>query len=214
MRDLRPCGKGTMNVEADQIVALYERHAHAWDLDRSRNLIERPWLDRFVSLLPHSASILDLGCGSAEPIAAYLIGHGASITGVDSSPTLISLAHARFPDQEWLVADMRKLSLGRQFHGLIAWDSFFHLSQEQQRLMFATVKEHAAPNAALMFTSGPSRGEAMGVYKGEPLYHASLDEAEYRALLSANGFGVVAHVIDDPDCGHHTVWLAQLCEPR
>ena len=61
-----------------------------------------------------------------------------------------------------------------------------------------------------MFTSGPAHGEAIGSYRGEPLYHASLDAAEYRALFSANGFDVVAHVVEDPDCGGHTVWLAQL----
>ncbi|WP_312011819.1 MULTISPECIES: hypothetical protein [unclassified Bradyrhizobium] len=61
-----------------------------------------------------------------------------------------------------------------------------------------------------MFTSGPAHGEAIGSYRGEPLYHASLDATEYRVLLCANGFDVVAHVVEDPDCGGHTVWLAQL----
>jgi hypothetical protein len=61
-----------------------------------------------------------------------------------------------------------------------------------------------------MFTSGPSHGEAIGTYKGEPLYHGSLDGAEYRSLLHENGFEVVAHVGEDPACGHHTVWFARL----
>ena len=76
--------------------------------------------------------------------------------------------------------------------------------------MFPVFRKHAAPRAALMFTSGPAHGEAIGGYKGEPLYHASLDAAEYRALLNANGFEVVAHVVENPDCGGHTVWLARL----
>ena len=67
-----------------------------------------------------------------------------------------------------------------------------------------------APDAALLFTSGPSHGEAVGSYRGEPLYHASLAEDEYRSLLRANGFVVVDHVAADPGCGGHTVWLAQL----
>lgn len=37
--------------EADQIVSLYERHAHAYDVARGRSLFEKPWLDRFLSLL-------------------------------------------------------------------------------------------------------------------------------------------------------------------
>ncbi len=56
----------------------------------------------------------------------------------------------------------------------------------------------------------PDRRVAIGSYRGEPLHHASLDGAEYRALLEANGFRVVAHVIDDPTCGGHTIWLARL----
>jgi hypothetical protein len=60
-----------------------------------------------------------------------------------------------------------------------------------------------------MFTSGPSHGESVGSYCGEPLYHASLAPEEYRALLGENGFDVIAHKAEDPDCGGHTVWLAR-----
>ena len=76
--------------------------------------------------------------------------------------------------------------------------------------MFPIFKEHASPGAALMFTSGPSAGEQIASYQGEPLYHASLDSAEYRALLGDNGFDVVTHVVEDPNCGRLTVWLARL----
>ena len=61
-----------------------------------------------------------------------------------------------------------------------------------------------------MFTSGPSHGEAIGTYRGEPLYHASLSGAEYHSLLDAVGFEIVSHVVEDPGCGGHTVWLARL----
>lgn len=76
--------------------------------------------------------------------------------------------------------------------------------------MFPLFRNHASNGAALLFTSGPSHGEAVGSFEGEPLYHASLDPAEYRALLHENGFAVVEHVVEDPDCGGHTVWLARL----
>jgi hypothetical protein len=75
--------------------------------------------------------------------------------------------------------------------------------------MFSVFRRHAAPGTTLMFTSGTSHGESIGSYRGEPLYHASLDTEEYRALLNSSGFRVVAHVADDPDCGGHTIWLTQ-----
>jgi hypothetical protein len=75
--------------------------------------------------------------------------------------------------------------------------------------MFPVFKRHAAPGAALLFTSGPSNGEAIGAYHGEPLYHASLAAPEYQTLLESIGFQVEAHVVEDPDCGGHTIWLAR-----
>jgi len=132
------------------------------------------------------------------------------VTGIDSSLRLIDMCKERFPDQDWFVADMRGLSLDRRFDGILAWDSFFHLCPEDQRQMFPIFRRHATPQATLMFTSGTSHGEATGTYKGEPLYHGSLDGAEYRSLLDENGFDVVEHVVEDPNCGDHTVWLSQL----
>ncbi|MBV8032750.1 MAG: SAM-dependent methyltransferase, partial [Betaproteobacteria bacterium] len=107
------------------------------------------------------------------------------------------------------VGDLRALSLGRRFDGLLAWDSFFHLKADDQRAMFPRFAAHALPGAPLLFTSGPAHGEAIGSYCGEPLYHASLDPSEYRALLSRHDFSVVSHVAEDPECTRHTVWLAK-----
>lgn len=71
------------------------------------------------------------------------------------------------------------------------------------------VYEHASSGAALLFTTGAEHGEAIGAFQGEPLYHASLSPEEYRALLGSHGFEVLRHVVEDPRCGRHTVWLAQ-----
>jgi trans-aconitate methyltransferase len=200
----------TTSADAAEIIDLYQRKAQDWIESRaSSSLFERPWLDRFRALLPRAAPILDIGCGSAEPMAAYLIAAGHPVVGVDSSPAMIDACRQKFPEQEWTVADMRALALQRKFAGMLAWDSFFHLCPDDQRAMFAVFAAHAAPQSALMFTSGPAHGEAIGSLAGEPSYHASLDTAEYRSLLDRNGFRVASHVVEDPDCGGHTVWLAQ-----
>jgi SAM-dependent methyltransferase len=193
---------------ADRVVEIYRRHAAAFDRSRTRSLFERPWLDRFLGRLPGGA-VLDLGCGGGEPIARYLIERGCRVTGVDASPPLIDLCRARFPDHEWIVGDMRGLKLGRRFDGVLAWNSFFHLTWDDQRAMFGVFAAHAGPGAPLMFTTGPRLGTAIGAFEGEPLHHASLDADEYRELLAAHGFGVVEHALDDEPSGGGTVWLAR-----
>lgn len=196
---------------SENIIDLYERRAHEWVGDRSREkvFIEKAWLDRFCALLQAGGTVLDLGCGPGKPMAYYLLASGFDVCGVDSSPTMISLARGSFPEREWIVADMRALALGRRFDGIMAWDSFFHLKHSDQRQMFPIFRAHAKPGAPLLFTSGPQHGEGIGSFRGEPLYHASLAPAEYRALLDANDFAVVAERLEDPDCGGHSVWLAR-----
>jgi len=202
-----------MLAASDKIVEIYQRHAEAWARLRGRGSMERPWLDRFLALVPAGAAVVDIGCGAAEPIARYIIEQGRDVVGIDSAPALIALCRERFPEREWVVGDMRTLSLDRRFAGILAWDSFFHLCPDDQRRMFPIFRRHAAPGAALMLTSGPSASEAIGTFAGEKLYHASLDPAEYRALLADNGFAVVSHVAEDPECGRHTIWLARLGSP-
>ncbi len=193
----------------DRTIGIYRRHAAAFDRQRGRELGERGWLDRFLALLPAGASVLDLGCGMAEPIAAYLVGAGCRVTGVDTSPAMLALCRDRFPAQRWVQADMRGLALGERFNGILAWDSFFFLPADEQRAMFPVFAAHACAGAALLFTSGPAAGEAYGTFEGETLYHASLDPGEYRSLLAQNGFRVVRHVAEDATCDRHTVWLAR-----
>jgi SAM-dependent methyltransferase len=113
-----------MSDAADHIVDLYERHARAWDKERWRTLFEKPWLDRFLELVPRGGSILDIGCGSGEPIARYFIEAGYDLTGADASPTMTGLCKSRFPNAEWVAADMGTLSLGRRFDGILAWGCF------------------------------------------------------------------------------------------
>jgi trans-aconitate methyltransferase len=199
-----------MEDDASRIVEHYERHALSWDADRhAAGWSDKPFIERFLGLLPQGATVLDLGCGGGSPVARHMVARGFRVTGIDSSPTLVSLCRARMPDQEWGVGDMRSLALGRRFGGILAWDSFFHLRYEDQRTMFGIFASHAMPAAILMFNGGPGHGEAMGSYRGDPLYHASLDAAEYKALLTKFGFELIEHSINDPAKGGRIFWLAR-----
>jgi trans-aconitate methyltransferase len=164
---------------SDEVIGIYERHAIQWDADRNTaGWNDKPWIDRFMRRLQPHAKVLDLGCGSSTPVARDLAESGIHVTGVDTSPTLISLCRERLPKHD--CADMRRLALNARFDGILAWDSFFFLPHDDQRAMFDIFAAHAAPSAVLMFNTGPAHGEAIGKYRGEPLYHASLDPRNTR----------------------------------
>lgn len=198
-----------MTSPAEGVIDLYSRRAREFDADRTKSLFERAWLDAFLEHVPPAGTVLDLGCGSGEPTARYLIAQGRRLTGVDASPGLIELCRRRFPEAEWLVADMRGLDLGRRFDGVIAWHSLIHLAPGDQTGMFAVLARCLRPGGVLMFTSGSKRGETIGDWRGEALYHGSLSLEDYRAGLEAAGFDLLRQVSGDRACGGATVWLAR-----
>lgn len=198
-----------MKPPAETVIDLYSRRARDFDNDRDKRLFERPWLDAFLAHIPEGGEVLDIGCGSGEPIARCLIGRGRRVTGIDASPALIDLCRRRFPDHKWLVGDLRRLDLGRAFDGVIAWHSLIHIEPAVQAQVIEFIARHLRPDGVLLFTSGSERGETVGRWRDEPLYHGSLPTAQYRAALEMSGFDVLRHVESDPACGGTTVWLAQ-----
>lgn len=194
----------------NDIAEAYNRIAGWFDQHRTRTLIERPWLEALTRALPPGAAILDLGCGTGEPILRFLVERGYVVTGVDASAAMLAIARHRFPDTRFVLADMRSLALGARFDAVNAWHSLFHLAPDEQRAMFATFVRHLRPGGVLMFTTGSEYGETWSENGGEALYHASLDQAAYRSLLEAHGFQVMRYVEDDAACGGATVWIAAL----
>ncbi len=193
----------------DDILPAYEREATRWARERNLSLWEEPALLAAVTGRAPGLAVLDLGCGSGEPIAAWFVARGDRVTGVDGAAAMIAEFRARVPGAEALVADMRALSLGRRFDVIVAFNSFFHLSPADQRAMFPVFAAHATPGARLLFTAGPAAGEAVGQVGDSPVYHASLAPEDYRALLAEAGFSVVWFRPEDAELKGHSVWLAE-----
>lgn len=198
-----------MTDNKDNVYKTYEKIADWFDQHRSRELFEKPWLDKAMALLPNGAKVLDLGCGMGEPMIPYFIEKGFEVTGVDGSEKLIVLAKERLPNTKFIVSDMRNLNLDQKFDMVVAWHSFFHLPQDDQRAMFKTFANHLNKDGVLLFTSGTDSCEVYSDNGGENLYHASLSQDEYKYLLTLHGFELIAYTIEDESCGDATVWLAQ-----
>ena len=140
---------------------------------------ERAWLDRLIAPLGRGSALLDLGSGGGEPIDRYLIDHGFHIVGVDSSPTMIELAHTRFARERWLLGDMRSIALDESFAGIIAWNSL------------PPALEHDAMAERLMAWLQPG---------GRLLLSGDGDTGGYAAALTRRGMVEMAHVEQDASC--------------
>lgn len=187
----------------------YEREAAAYDAQRGRGLFERGWLERTLRDVQKGGGVLDLGCGAGEPIGRYLYEQGYTLTGVDFSQAMLAMFQSRFPKATAIRADMRSLALDQSFDAIIGWGSFFHLTMDEQRAALPRIAAHLNPGGRLLLTVGPGEGEAMGHVNGSRVYHASLNEAEYRAILCAAGCETESFVPNDAKTHGHTLLLAR-----
>ncbi|MDP3560211.1 MAG: methyltransferase domain-containing protein [Legionellaceae bacterium] len=192
-----------------EVYEVYDEIINWFDDARTKSLMESEYLNLIVNTIPPKGTILDLGCGTGEPIAQFFIEKGFKVTGVDGSQKMIELCKKRFPNESWIVSDMRNINLQQQFDAILAWHSFFHLDHDSQRKMFKIFASHIKPGGVLAFTSGEEEGEVWSDNGGQQLYHASLSTKEYSSLLESFSFKVLIHKIRDPECGEATIWVAQ-----
>lgn len=97
------------DLDAVAADAAYDAMAAEYAADGEENaynaLYERP---ATIALLPPVAGrdVLDAGCGSG-PLSAWLVAHGARVTGFDTSPRMVELARARaLPGAAFSVGDL------------------------------------------------------------------------------------------------------------
>ena len=112
-------------------------------------------------LIPAGASVLDIGCGTGELLAAVAPREGV---GVDLSSAMVEQARARFPNLEWHVGDAEALDFGgRTFDYIILSDLVGHL--EDIWAAFQRLKPLARPDTRIIVTYYN--------YFWEPLLHAA-----------------------------------------
>ena len=198
---------------ADRIVDQYREGAEDWIAARTvlgqGDLNDAGWLERFAAVLPAGGAVLDVGCGHGHPIAAALIARGFRLTGIDTSEPLIRHARATLPEGEWIVGDMRTLDIDRRFDGIVAWCSLFHLTPADQRVVLPRLLLWGAPGAIALFNAGAAQGEAIGRWRGEDLYHASLSPAAYHAILTDAGYVIDAGNNETRAEANTGVWMAR-----
>jgi len=193
----------------DRNIEAYNKIAKSFDEGRSLTLMEKSYLELFLQYIPDHGSVLDLGCGTGRPILQFLRNYRLQIMACDASEKMLDLAKKHFPDQEFILQDMRNINFEKEyFDGIIAWHSLFHLTKEDQQKVIKNLATQLKVGGILLFTSGNANEERLGNNYGERLFHASFAPSEYRSILLACGFRILLHSIEDPHCGFATIWVA------
>ena len=138
--------------------------------------------EKFLSLLPKGAHILDLGCGSGRDSLCFLQ-QGFQVTAVDGSEELAKFA-GELIGQGVVVADFKDLVLPKaSFDAIWASASLLHVHSEALPGILAKVIDLAKPGAIfyMSFKYGDYEGERTG------RYYTDLNEERFAEFLLKSG---------------------------
>ena len=183
----------------------YDLIAHRWN----REFREKPFLDRFLDMATPGSHILDLGCGSGEPIARYLLERGFRVTGVDSSQEMLHRARACCPKGIFFLDDMMTVQLPETYHGIVAWDSLFHVPKSNHAKLFQAMSQWLEPNSPLLLSAGGSDGEFTAPMFGVDFFYNAHAPDVFLDLLRSTGFELVHSEFDDPSPRGHFVVICR-----
>ena len=149
-------------------------------------------LDKFVSLLPKNARILDVGCGTGVPVAQFLFKAGFDITGIDFSEKMIRLARKNVSEATFLKKDMTKLDFETDsFDGLTAFYSIIHVPREKHSSLFQSFHRILRSGGVMLICLGPDEWEATDEYYGTEMFWSQYNPKKSLQLVKDAGFQII-----------------------
>jgi len=121
----------------------YSRNVARWD--RFRRGYQRRLRDIYGFAIPPGSSVLELGSGTGDLLAATEPAVGV---GVDFAPSMVRLAQQRHPRLTFIEADVHDLDLGRQFDAIILSDLINDLWDAQR--VVEVCRRHSHPGTRLL----------------------------------------------------------------
>jgi 2-polyprenyl-3-methyl-5-hydroxy-6-metoxy-1,4-benzoquinol methylase len=146
--------------------------------------------------LPVGATVLDIGCGSGDPVAKELSRLGYSLAGIDASQRLMEEFHRQIPQAPWACEAVEDSSFfGRKFDAILAIGLLFLLSEESQHIVIGKVGDALDVDGSFLFTAPRQACEWVDVLTGRR--SISLGSREYEAALMRAGLVVTENYVDE-----------------
>ena len=187
----------------------YDDIADEWHA-APREFRARKYVEMVLEGLAGGARVLDLGCGTGEPVARFLAERGFRVVCVDESEGMLEIARRVVPGAEFVRADMCEASLEGGFAAAVAWDSVFHVARSRHREVYAKLFGLLEPGGRLLLSAGGTGDEGFtSEMYGRRFFYSGHEPSETVRLLTVEGFVVELCEEDDPSSRGHIAVVAR-----
>lgn len=199
----------------------YDQIAEQWhNNSRGQKYVDRTlsYVDKILENLPAQSKVLDLGCGTGNPIAKHIIGRGFPVVGVDQSNELLKIAKTVAPEAELIHADMTEIQFAEKFAASVAWDSIFHVERKYHSAIYQKLSDALEIGGKFLLSVGGSDSESSNESDkegftsemfGHTFFYSGYAPKVARKLLENAGFEIEVWEIDDPTSHGHIAVIAR-----
>jgi SAM-dependent methyltransferase len=129
------------HLHSDETLQFYDALAASYYEYWRDNQLNLPLLESLIARLPHSPSVLDIGCGPGCE-SKRLANLGARVVGVDLSTKALAIARRHAPEVTFLEMDVRRLDFPHgSFDAVFDAAVLFHFSDAEQGQILASVRQ-------------------------------------------------------------------------
>ncbi len=195
-----------MNEISKLVEQGYNKIANDYYNYRNVNKFNRE-LEKFLSLLPKEAHVLDVGCGAGIPTANFLVKKGIKVTGIDLSDTMLRLARENVPNAEFIKKDINEINFDENiFDGVVSVYTLFHLPKKNHFLIFKKLYEILKPGGILLINTGVSESEGTSNFFGVPMFWSNYEPKTTLELVKKAGFSIISECVLERG-GEYQYWV-------
>ncbi len=193
-----------MNPYTKTTIDFYDKHVEEY-IKNTKDLQNKEFTKDFISLLPKSAKVLDLGCGWGRDSKTFTK-YGLQTYGVDLSKQMIRYAKKYAPKANFKVMNILSLKFkNNYFDGAWASASLLHLKKKDIPKALKQIKRILKPNGILYINVKEGKGEGLTKdqrYKGAKKFYSYFTKSELRRILISNDFRIIKLKLVRPETSY------------
>lgn len=169
----------------------YDKIALQYHSERNKfeSIIE---LEKFSRLLESGAEVLDVGCGAGVPVTKFLVDEGYSVTGIDISDGMLSLAKKHVPEGSFLKTDMSDMEFPENsFDGIVSFYAIIHLPREKHADLYEKFIKFLKPGGVMLIGLGSDEWEETAEYFGAKMFWSFYGPEKELELVKNAGFEIL-----------------------
>ncbi len=197
-------------MEPEILALKYDKIAQLWQDEHFSSQYGIKQFEKVLSFVKNRKKALDVGCGVGGRFIHILEEEGFSITGVDVSKEMVSLASKNHINQTFLHEDICIWHTKEKFDFIFAWDSIFHLPYDKQKGVISKLANMLNKDGVLFYTFGNENGEHTDTWLNDTFYYSSIGINENIQVLIENKLSILHIELDQYPLKHVFVAAAKI----